>query len=161
IFLDAENRLWLGPKDGGLWWLQDGKSDRLDIAGLNRDVVYSIAGSAGELWLARQRGGFTQGRGEGGAFAGRTYNGGDGLAQDSVYSVLQTRDGAVWAGTLSGGVSRLQNGKFATYTISDGLASNTVASILESADGTMWFATPAGLSALSGGKWSRYAIKDG
>ena len=63
---------------------------------------------------------------------------------------MKAADGTVWAGTLSGGVSKLSNGKFTNYTTANGLASNTVASILEASDGTMWFATPTGLSALAG-----------
>ena len=66
-----------------------------------------------------------------------TYTKSDGLAQNSVYSVYLTRSGAIWAGTLSGGVSRLERETFTNYTIAQGLASNTVASMLESADGAM------------------------
>ena len=62
-----------------------------------------------------------------------------GLAQNSVYSVNQNRDGSVWAGTLSGGVSQLRNGTFKTYTTTSGLASNTIDAIVEGADGTMRF----------------------
>ena len=46
-----------------------------------------------------------------------TYTQANGLAQNSVYSVYESRDGTVWAGTLSGGVSRFSDGKFTTYTI--------------------------------------------
>jgi signal transduction histidine kinase len=67
----------------------------------------------------------------------------------------------VWAGTLSGGVSRLTDGKFTNYTTANGLASNTVASILEATDGTMWFATPTGLSALARNHWQTYKAADG
>ena len=67
----------------------------------------------------------------------------------------------MWAGTLSGGVSRFKDGVFTTYTTENGLASNTVASITEAADGTMWFATPNGVSTLTSRAWHRYAIGDG
>ena len=50
----------------------------------------------------------------------------DGLAQDNVYAVYQSRDGAVWAGTLNGGLSQLKDGHFTSYTTETGLASNTV-----------------------------------
>jgi signal transduction histidine kinase len=75
--------------------------------------------------------------------------------------VYQARDGSVWAGTLSGGVSHLSGGRFTTYTSAIGLLSNTVAAILEGSDGTMWFATPAGLNALSKEHWQAYTGKDG
>jgi ligand-binding sensor domain-containing protein len=154
LYVDAGQRTWFGPPDGGLYLLQNGKMERVAIAGLDRDVVYSIAGGPGALWIARQRGGLTCLRFEGAARTSRTYTKADGLAQDSVYAVYRSRDGSVWAGTVNGGVSRFHDGKFTTYTAADGLASNTVSAIEETPDGTIWLATPNGLSAFKGGRWS-------
>ncbi|MEP7362405.1 MAG: two-component regulator propeller domain-containing protein [Acidobacteriota bacterium] len=161
IFVDSEGRAWFAPVAGGLWWLKDGKHGQVTAGGVGKDVVYSITGANGELWLGRQRGGLTRLTSAAGAAVAKTYTRADGLAHDSVYSVYLSRDGAVWAGTLGGGVSRFHAGKFTNFTAADGLASNTVASILEGADGTMWFATPTGLSALSKGRWRSYAMEDG
>jgi signal transduction histidine kinase len=83
-----------------------------------------------------------------------------GLAQNNVYAVHQARDASLWAGTLSGGVSHYKDGKFSTFTTADGLASNTISAIIEGADGVMWFATPNGLSKLSGDKWQKFTAKD-
>jgi ligand-binding sensor domain-containing protein/signal transduction histidine kinase len=161
VFVDTEERLWFPPADGGLWWLQGEKHGKISADGIENDIVYSVAGFEKDLWIGRQRGGLTRLHEEGGNFSAHTYTHADGLAQNSVYSVYPTRDGAVWAGTLSGGVSKLEKGKFSTYTIADGLASNTVASILEASDGTMWFATPTGLSSLSDGHWANFSYNDG
>jgi signal transduction histidine kinase len=165
VYVDEENRMWFPPVGGGLWWVKNGQHGAMKDAGLEKDVVYSIAGREGELWLGRQRGGLTQLRWRNGSgidpFQATTYTQANGLAQNSVYSVYESRDGTVWAGTLSGGVSRLKDGKFTTYTINQGLASNTVASILEGHDGIMWFATPNGLSALTKDRWISYAPRDG
>ncbi|HXB69385.1 MAG TPA: two-component regulator propeller domain-containing protein [Candidatus Acidoferrales bacterium] len=160
VFVDAENRMWFPPVNGGLWWMKEGQHGHVATDGLDRDVVYSIAGDQGDLWLGRQRGGLTRLRMGQGAFSAQTYTKADGLAQDSVFSVYRARDGSVWAGTLSGGVSHLSGGRFTTYTTASGLLSNTVASILESSNGTMWFATPGGLNALSKGRWRAYTGKD-
>jgi signal transduction histidine kinase/ligand-binding sensor domain-containing protein len=165
VFVDAENRMWFPPIAGGLWWVKNGQSGRIAQAGLENDLVYSIAGRADETWVGRERGGLTRLRRQqgpaAGSFTADTYTTANGLAQNSVYSVYETRDGTVWAGTLSGGVSRLRDGKFTTYTTATGLASNTVASILETSDGTVWFATPSGLSALAKDRWISYAPRDG
>jgi ligand-binding sensor domain-containing protein/signal transduction histidine kinase len=161
VFVDAEDRLWIPPVEGGLWWLKGGHRGRVSNDGLDRDEIYSIAGSRTELWLGRQRGGLTMLCAERDVFAARTYTTADGLAQDSVFSVYAARDGSVWAGTLSAGVSRLRDGKFTTYTTASGLLANTVASILETSDGTMWFGTPGGLSALANGRWQSYTQKEG
>ena len=130
-------------------------------AGLPDDVVYSIHGGAGEVWVGRQRGGVTVLRvGDGGITAER-YTQRDGLAQDSVFAIHRTRDGSVWAGTLSGGASLLTQGRPVTYDTRSGLPSNTVASLLEAGDGTMWFGTPDGLTALSPRGWRTYTTADG
>ena len=160
VFVDSENHTWFAPVSGGLWWVKGEGRGHISKDGLDRDVVYSIAGAKGEIWVGRQSGGLTHLADEHGSFTAKTYTQADGLAQNSVYSVYLSRDGSVWAGTLSAGVSLLKNGRFANYTIANGLASNTVVSILEGSDGTMWFATPNGLSALSNGRWRTYAISE-
>jgi ligand-binding sensor domain-containing protein/signal transduction histidine kinase len=161
VFAGADNRTWFAPASGGLRRLDKGRHEKVVHAELDRDVIYSIDGGPDELWLARQQGGLTHVRLDRGEFRTKTYTHADGLAQDSVYSVFRARDGTVWAGTLSGGVSKLDRGKFSTYTTADGLASNTVAAILESPDGTIWLGTPKGLSNFSKGAWSTFTAKDG
>lgn len=161
VFIDSSERVWFPPGRGGLWWLKDEQHGTVSAETLSKDVVYTIAGKDSEIWLGRQRGGLTRLRLHGSSVSTQTFTSRDGLAQDSVYSVLQTRAGTVWAGTLSGGASKLEKGKFATFTTANGLASNTVASILEGSDGTIWFATPAGVTAFSNGKWLSYKTADG
>ena len=53
LFVDAHNRLWFAPVDGGLVWMKDGKHGSVHAAGMDKDVVYSISGRNGEL-VARQ-----------------------------------------------------------------------------------------------------------
>ena len=154
-------RLWFAPIEGGLYSHHLGKVTPLVQAGLDKDVVYSIAGRNGELWIGRQRGGLTHLKPDSGSFQSTTYAKADGLAQNSVFAVSTSRDGAVWAGTLSGGVSRFLQGRFTTYTTADGLASNSISSILEDSTGAMWFATPGGLSALKDGAWRSYRVAEG
>ena len=161
VYVGSQGRTWFAPDAGGLWWIKGEKHGRVTNGGLGRDVIYSISGKPGELWVGRQSGGLTQVRFQGDSFSAKSYTQSDGLAQDSVYSVYVAPDDLVWAGTLSAGVSVLRDGKFKSYTIDDGLASNMVASILETSDGTMWFATPGGLSALSNGHWQSYHVRDG
>jgi signal transduction histidine kinase/ligand-binding sensor domain-containing protein len=161
VFVDAELRLWFPPVTGGLWWVKDDRHGRITNDGLDRDVIYSIAGRNDQLWVGRQHGGLTQLWNENGSFQAKTYTHADGLAQDSVYSVDVARDGTVWAGTLSAGASMLRNGRFTNYSTADGLASNTVAAMLESKDRTMWFATPSGLNAFANGRWQTYTPRNG
>src|SRR5262245_44333601 len=161
IYLDGDRRAWIAPVAGGLYTISAQHVSPVRIAGLTNDVVYSISGGGGEIWLGRQRSGLTRLRAEGGAWAARTFTKAEGLAQDNVYAVHRSRDGTVWAGTLSAGLSRLEDGAFTTFTTSDGLASNTVAAIVEAADGGIWLATPNGVSHQSGTGWKRLATGDG
>jgi signal transduction histidine kinase/ligand-binding sensor domain-containing protein len=161
VYTDREGRTWFAPLEGGLYWLNHGKKERISEAGLDSDVVYSITGDGRDLWLGRQHGGLTRLRYRAGEITSETLTQPSGLAQNSVYSVYRSRDGAVWAGTLNGGLSRYRDGKFQNYSIADGLASNTVNSIFEGTDGVMWFATPNGLRALSHDRWRGYTTRDG
>lgn len=161
VYADAQNRTWFAPVEGGLYWLGREKTGQVTVGGLAGDVVYSIAGRGEELWLGPQHGGLTVVHSAASSPTSKTYTQADGLAENSVYAVHQNRDGTVWAGTLTGGASKLQAGRFTTYTTASGLASNTVSSILEAADGSMWFATPNGLSVFSGARWQTYTTQNG
>jgi signal transduction histidine kinase len=162
VYVDSADRMWVAPIEGGLRWLRGEKQWSVTAAGLNHDIVYSIAGGEkNELWLGRQRGGLTRLRYVQGSLTAKTYMQADGLAQDSVYAVYRSRNGTIWSGTLSGGISAFHDGQFTTYTTANGLASNTVSSIAEEADGTMWFGTPNGVSALSKDGWRTYSVRNG
>jgi signal transduction histidine kinase/ligand-binding sensor domain-containing protein len=161
VYVDSGNRMWFPPVTGGLWWVKGHAHGIVHTAALEKDVIYSIAGRSGDVWLGRQRGGLTWLGVDGMEFRSKTFTTADGLAENSVYSVYASRDGTIWAGTLSGGVSHLVGGRFTTFTTADGLASNTIASILEDREGTIWLATPEGLSAYRNRRWKRYTTSDG
>ena len=161
LYADESGRVWFGPSSGGLFWIRDGVVTPAKQAGVGDDVVYAIHGGGGEVWVGRQRGGMTRLRVHDGAIQAEHFTQRQGLAQNSVFAIHRSRDGAVWAGTLSGGVSVLKGGTFATYDTASGLPSNTVTSILEASDSTMWFGTPNGLAAFSRGGWRTYATDEG
>lgn len=161
VYADPENRIWSAPTDGGLYWLGSGRVENVSKAGLVNDEVYSIAGQNGDIWIGRQHGGLTHLHYHGAVMSSETYTERNGLAQNSVYSVYQSRDGTVRAGSLSGGVSRFKDGRFATYTAGSGLASNSINAILETRDETMWFATSNGLSSSFKGQWKTLTASDG
>jgi signal transduction histidine kinase/ligand-binding sensor domain-containing protein len=160
LYVDSEGRTWFGPSEGGLYWRMEGHLGRITAAAVQKDIVYSIDGRKGELWIGR-RGGLTHLRDSGASFIAKTYTAADGLAQNRVYAVHRSSDGTIWAGTLSAGLSRLKDESFTTYTVANGLVSNSISSIAESSDGTMWFGTPNGLNELSEGHLRAYTSKDG
>ena len=95
VYLDSTGRTWFAPSEGGLYWLRDGQVGRVTLAGLADDVIYSIAGGGGDVWVGRQRGGLTRLRGTAPPFTAERFTQADGLAQNSVYAVHRSRDGAV------------------------------------------------------------------
>ena len=103
------------------------------------DIGALAADAKGGLWIG------TRGRGlaryADGVF--KRYTTKDGLASDIVLSVLQARDGTIWAGTR-GGVSAFKDGRFTTLRAKDGLAADTVTALAEAADGAIWFGTDGG-----------------
>lgn len=161
VYADADGRTWFAPTKGGLYWFKGGSVGHIIAAGLDRDVVYSLAGGNGDLWIARQLGGLTHLRYSQGKWDAVTYTKKDGMAQDSIFSVRTTHDGTVWAGTLNAGVTRVSRGRFNAFTEKNGLASNTITGILVATDGTIWFATPRGLSGYSNDRWFSFSRNDG
>ena len=161
LYVDPEGRTWFAPAEGGLYWMKEGRVESIKDLGLEKDVVYSIDGGKDDLWIGRQHGGLTHLHFKDGRLAAETYTQRQGLAQNSVYAVHENRDGTVWAGTLSGGLSWFRRGSFRMYTMANGLGSNSVSTILEGSDGTMWIGTPNGLNALSNEQWRMYTARDG
>src|SRR6201998_2707498 len=161
VYVDGEDRAWFASEKGGLYWIKGGQVQPVKREVFEKDVIYSIAGHDHEIWIGRRQGGLTRLVNRGGIITTETYGRANGLGQNSVYATYLGRDGAVWAGTLSGGGRGVKDGKFTSYTTTDGLASNTVLSVLEGHDGTIWFGTPNGLSAFSNGKWRTYSHQDG
>jgi signal transduction histidine kinase len=161
VHVDRADRTWVAPEQGGVDIISDGMVRRVRSPFLDRNVIYSMASQRDDLWMGTQNGGLVRVTYRDGIVATKAYTHANGLAENSVYSVSIGRDGAVWAGTLTGGVSQFKGGKFRTYTRDDGLASNTVSATLETRDGTVWFATPNGLNSLSDGHWSTYTTTEG
>ena len=161
VYADPTGRIWFAPLSGGLYWLKGGQVGNITADGLKRDVVYSIGGGDGEVCVGRQHGGLTVLSGKGDSFTARTYTQADGLAQNSVYSVHRDRDGTIWAGTVSAGVSRLNGGRFTNYSDASGLPSNAINSIVEGFDGPIWLATSSGLVSFANGRWTNRTARDG
>ena len=158
IYIDSKGRSWFAPLTGGLYWFKGAEVRRITLAGLDKDVVYSISGGSDEICVGRQRGGLTVLTENAGGLTARTYTQSEGLAQNSVYSVLRARDGTVWAGTISGGISRLKDGVFTTYSVTQGLSSDSIHSIIEGHDGSISIATPAGLDVFRNDHWTNFAL---
>ena len=65
------------------------------------------------------------------------YTTADGLIDQTVNCLLQTRDGAMWFGTKRG-ISRLEDGQWTRWAPGDGLAGSQANDMLEARDGSIW-----------------------
>ena len=86
-----------------------------------------------------------------------------GLAQNTVLSILQTRDGYLWVGT-KGGLSRFDGVRFTTFDDRDKsrLRENEVWALAEGHDGSVWIGTyGGGLSRFKDGRFTVYTTADG
>jgi len=158
VFVDGSGRAWYGPSSGGLAWIQG--NDRGSVKQFGNDVVYSLCGGEGEVWAGTRQSGVIQILREGPAYSVRPFTATHGLAKGPVVAVYRQNDGTLWAGTLNGGLSQIQNGRITTYSTSNGLASNTVTAIEQTADGTLWAATSNGMQAFVNGRWQALINQD-
>jgi PAS domain S-box-containing protein len=103
-------------------------------------TVRSITGYSHDQWLAR-----------------------DGLPQNSVHAIVQSRDGYLWMGTEEG----LVRFDGVTFTVFDrrnapGLQHNDIRSLFEDADGTLWIGTfGGGLAHKVKGQFRSYGSAEG
>ncbi len=67
-----------------------------------------------------------------------------GFGSDQIVSLYESRPGALWVGTVDGGLIRLQDGVATTYTERDGLPNRWVTSIRGDAEGQVWINTAEG-----------------
>lgn len=87
---------------------------------------------------------------------------GDGLPQESVTAILQTRDGYLWLATLDG-LARFDGVNFKTFNLirAAGIGSNVVSALVEDRDGALWIGTAAGLVRYQHGQFSVFDARHG
>ncbi|MCS6804521.1 MAG: sigma 54-interacting transcriptional regulator [Acidobacteriota bacterium] len=87
----------------------------------------------------------------------------DGLPQNSVTAILQTRDGYLWLGTF-GGLARFDGVKFTVFTAahSSGLKDNRILALYEDRQGAVWIGTETGgASRYKQGTFTAFTIQHG
>ncbi|MEJ2521195.1 MAG: response regulator, partial [Desulfuromonadales bacterium] len=102
----------------------------------------------GSLWIGTGGGGLNRFDRQTETFTRFTEN--DGLASNTVFTILSDDAGSLWMGT-AGGLSRFdpQRGSFRNYTASDGLQGDQFndGAAFKSRDGEMFFGGPNGITA--------------
>ena len=170
IFVDDEGSIWFGTDRGVSQY--DGKTWRTFMKkdGLADNFVGSIAQDReGNLWFGTDGGvsrydpvaAVEQESPATGTNPWTTFTTKDGLGQNSVYAILQDREGSLWFGTWGGGVSRYDGGTFTSYITSDPM-NDVVVAMHQDKLGHLWFGKQGtGVSRFDGSTWKAYSKKDG
>ncbi|KXX67299.1 hybrid sensor histidine kinase/response regulator transcription factor [Flammeovirga sp. SJP92] len=88
------------------------------------------------------------------------------ISHDYIISLLEDNQNRIWAGTLGGGLNRLEDEKkeeFKRLTTENGLPNNTIKGILEDLKGNLWVSTNTGLCKINvaDSLYTTYDVSDG
>lgn len=87
----------------------------------------------------------------------------DGLPENTVNSILQTRDGYLWVGTI-GGLARFDGVRFVTFGVqnSEGFRHSWISGLYESRQGDLWIASDGGgVTRYHAGRFTNLGIPQG
>ncbi|HVE56233.1 MAG TPA: two-component regulator propeller domain-containing protein [Pyrinomonadaceae bacterium] len=87
----------------------------------------------------------------------------DGLPQNSVYGIVQTKDGYLWLATVDG-LARFDGARFTVFNKSNsaGIVNNRFLNLFESADGDLWAGTEeSGAVRYQGGRFEHFRAEVG
>jgi signal transduction histidine kinase/ligand-binding sensor domain-containing protein len=156
IFLGKDGSLWFTPSSGGLYSLgpegvqraQDEQAQDPNLTALLRKGVSAVRRSRdGSLWIGLVNSGVRHLSRAGLA----SYTVAEGLASNSVSSILEGSDGAVWFATANG-LTRFSQGTWKTYRGSEGVPAGRLNCLFEDASHLLWIGTSAGLVFLRDGR---------
>jgi len=97
------------------------------------------------------------------SYSRRIWRSEDGLPQNKIQVISQTREGYLWIGT-SGGLVRFDGVRFVVFDRSNtpALREDSVLSLCPARDGSLWIGTEGGgLARMKSGAFSTFGIRDG
>ena len=96
------------------------------------------------------------------AYSRQTWQAENGLPQNTVHAILQTRDGYIWAAT-EGGLARFDGLRFVAYTTQNtpDLRTNNIRSMFEDREGSLWIATSDGVTRLRNSVFTTFTVQQG
>ncbi len=141
---DEAGNLWLSGNKGLSHLLEGRLVEHFPWSALGRrQQATAIVPDQGGVWLAFwQDGGvlyFKDGQ------VRASYTAADGLGKGHVPGLRLDADGALWAATEEGGLSRIKDGRISTLTSRNGLPCDTIHWTKEDDDRSLWLYTACGL----------------
>ncbi|MBI2215437.1 MAG: hypothetical protein HYU52_17445 [Acidobacteria bacterium] len=149
----ADGTIWIASW-GGLTRVVDGHAERMKLA-LPNDLLNALAADRdGSLWIATAKAGLV--RYHDGHVT--VFTTADGLASDTVVTLLEDGNGAAFIGTTAG-LQRIENGRIRRV---EGIPDDQITALRRDRDGNIWVGTySSGLFRMSGERVSAYGIYDG
>jgi ligand-binding sensor domain-containing protein/signal transduction histidine kinase len=142
---DAQGRLWVGTRQGELWWQEQGQWLAQTNHSLAHAITAIVPARRGSTWVGTAGDGLFSVEGK----AGGHWTKQGGLLSDWVRTLYVDPDGTLWIGTGGGGLSQLKGGNMTTFTTREGLPDNTISQILEDDTGNLWLGGDRGIVCVS------------
>ncbi len=141
---DKAGNLWLSGNKGLAHLLQGRLVEHFPWSALGyREQAMVVLSDQGGVWLSFWRDGGVSYFKDGQIHA--SYTSADGLGRGHVPGLQLDRDGALWAATAEGGLSRIKDGRIAALTSKNGLPCDTIHWSIEDDDRSFWLYTGCGL----------------
>ena len=120
------------------------------------DAFWILTDRQGDTWTTSRAGVHHYSAGQRTSFTTE-----QGLGNITVLCLHESTDGAIWAGTDGGGLSRIDSTSITTWGKADGLPNEVVWSIAEDGAGNLWIATLHGLCRFDGKSFLTLTTADG
>jgi signal transduction histidine kinase/DNA-binding response OmpR family regulator/ligand-binding sensor domain-containing protein len=140
LYSDDHNLMWVGMYKKGVAWY--GESIYKFTLNKMGDVNIVTPGNDGQIWMGLSGKGILEWNPKTDDRRLITYPKYEG--DNIIVSLLQTRDGTVWAGTYRDGLVRVSHGAVKVYHAADGdrtVNDNNIWALSEDRDGNLWIAT--------------------
>jgi PAS domain S-box-containing protein len=156
LFPRPDGSVWIGHKKGVDVW-RDGKIKKLPLASdIDFEVRRIFLGSDDSIYLGSWNNGvwkYKDGR-------WTNYRSPDNYKVNTVYSILEDRQGRILVGTI-GGLYRLDRGGLVNYFSGSFSMNRPVFFIVENSDGSLWLGTDNGVIHWHDNIMRKYTIRDG
>jgi signal transduction histidine kinase/ligand-binding sensor domain-containing protein len=160
IHWSGGNRIWISTFDAGAVLFQNGRFKRIAEPTLPSNQVWAIdEDRVGHVWIGTFQGLCKFNSSE--DTAPVIFSKASGLPGNSVTHVFADHSNNIWATSASGGLSRLDSGRFSTLTAADGLADMNVLDLAEDTEGDLWLATSGGITRLRDQPFSVIGTRQG
>jgi ligand-binding sensor domain-containing protein/signal transduction histidine kinase len=147
VLEDRQRTLWIGGASGLYRRFSDGRIEAYSTAnGLPASFVETLLEDGeGRIWAGTRAGlcRIVADPRPGRNIVERVYTEADGLAFRDIKALSLAPDGAIWAGCLVGGISRIRVGadghaQIRTYTRAQGLSDESITALAHDPEGNLW-----------------------